>query len=220
LPSSRRRGGQSITASAAAVAGALLTVLAASFGLCHDLGLPLAAGMAVMLLAGLTLVPALLAILGRAVFSPAKTRPRDHFEGVRGKIAARLVRRPVRTLGAGAVVLGALPLFALGFKPSGSLGMSQHRSADEMPEHLGEAGLELLRSVNVVRGFAEYYRQQDKPPAAHLDRMLRRVADEAARMETLIEGLGARSPRGPTGPALRPARHTAGSDHPASRHAE
>src|SRR5260370_42664712 len=84
--------------------------------------------MAVMLLAGLTLLPALLAILGRGVFWAAKTRPRDHFEGVWGKIAARLVRRPVRTLGAGVVVLGALPLFALGFKPSGSLGMSQRHS--------------------------------------------------------------------------------------------
>jgi len=75
-----------------------------------------------MLLAGLTLVSARLAILGRAVFWPAKTRPRDHSEGVWGKIAARLVRRPVRTLGAGVMVRGALPLFALGFKPSGSGG--------------------------------------------------------------------------------------------------
>ncbi len=94
------------------------------------------------------------------------------------------------------------------------------RSADEMSEHLGEAALELLRSVNVVRGFAEYYRQQGKPPAAHRDRMLRRVADEVARMEPLIEGLSARSPSGSTGPDLRPARDAAGSDHPASRYAE
>ena len=83
------------------------------------------------------------------------------------------------------------------------------RSADEMSEHLGETARELLRSVNIVRGFAEYYRQQGKPPAAHLDRMLRRVADEAARMETLIEGLDARSPRGSTGPDLRPTRRHA-----------
>jgi signal transduction histidine kinase len=65
------------------------------------------------------------------------------------------------------------------------------RSADEMSRHLGETARELLRSVNVVRGFAEYYRQQPKPPAASLDRMLRRVANEAAQMETLIEGLEA-----------------------------
>jgi signal transduction histidine kinase len=94
------------------------------------------------------------------------------------------------------------------------------RSADQMSEQLAEAALELLKSVNVICGFAEYYRQQKKPPAAHLDRMLRRVADEATRMETLIEGLGARSRRESTGPDLRPARHPAGSGHPASRHAE
>jgi len=63
-----------------------------------------------------------------------------------------------------------------------------------MSHHLGETALELLRSVHVVRGFAEYYRQQPKPSAAHLDRMLRRVADEAAQMETLIAGLDARPP--------------------------
>ena len=56
------RVGESITASAATVIVALLTLLAASFGLYHDLGLPLAIGIAVMLLAGLTLLPALLAI--------------------------------------------------------------------------------------------------------------------------------------------------------------
>jgi hypothetical protein len=91
------------------------------------------------------------------------------------------------------------------------------RSADEMSQHLGETALELLRSVNVVRGFAEYYRQQQpEPPAAHLDRMLRRVADEAARMEMLIEGLRFAHPQDPPEPGLRPA----GAGHPASKHPE
>ena len=48
-----RRVGESITASAATVIVALLTLLAATFNLYHDLGLPLALGIAVMLLAGL-----------------------------------------------------------------------------------------------------------------------------------------------------------------------
>lgn len=73
------------------------------------------------------------------------------------------------------------------------------RSADQMSQHLGDTALELLRSVHVVRGFAEYYRQQPKPSAAHLDRMLRRVAHEAAQMETLIAGLDARPPQAPPG---------------------
>ena len=70
------RVGESITASAATVIVALLTLILASFGIYHDLGVPLAIGVVVMLLAGLTLLPALLAIFGRAVFWPSKTAPR------------------------------------------------------------------------------------------------------------------------------------------------
>jgi putative drug exporter of the RND superfamily len=114
-----RRVGESIAASAATVVVALLTLLAASFGLYHDLGLPLAVGVATMLLAGLTLLPALLAILGRAVFWPTRTHPRDQADGVWGRAAGRLVRRPVWTLVAGVALLGVVALFALGFKPSG-----------------------------------------------------------------------------------------------------
>ena len=115
-----RRVGESITASAATVMVALLTLLAASFGLYHDLGLPLAIGIAVMLLAGLTLLPALLAILGRAVFWPTRTRTETGpADGTWGRVAARLVRRPVWTLTVGVLALGGLSLFALGFKPTG-----------------------------------------------------------------------------------------------------
>ena len=64
--------GSRSTASAATVILALLTLLLASFGLYHDLGVPLAIGVAVMLLAGLTLLPALLAIFGKAAFWPSR----------------------------------------------------------------------------------------------------------------------------------------------------
>jgi two-component system, OmpR family, sensor kinase len=67
------------------------------------------------------------------------------------------------------------------------------RAADEMSGQLGETARQLRRSVSIVRGSAQYYRQQPGPPAAGLDRMLRRAADEAARMQALIEGLDARS---------------------------
>jgi RND superfamily putative drug exporter len=114
-----RRVGESITASAATVVVALLSLTLATFGIYHDLGIPLAIGIAVMLLAGLTLLPALLAVFGRAVFWPSKTAPREHGEGVWGRIAGRLVRRPVLTLSLGTVALGILALFALGFAPGG-----------------------------------------------------------------------------------------------------
>ena len=64
------------------------------------------------------------------------------------------------------------------------------RSTIEMAGRLGEVALDLRTSVNVVRGFAEYCRLRRPPPSAGLDRMTDRVAEEVARMETLIERLG------------------------------
>ncbi len=113
------RVGESISASAATVVVALLTLTLASFGIYHDLGVPLAIGIVVMLLAGLTLLPALLAIFGRAVFWPSATAPREHREGTWGRIAGRLVQRPALTLSIGVVVFGALALCTLGFKSGG-----------------------------------------------------------------------------------------------------
>ncbi|MHB8219038.1 MAG: MMPL family transporter [Acidimicrobiales bacterium] len=113
------RVGESITASAATVIVALLTLTLASFGIYHDLGIPLAIGIAVMLLAGLTLLPALLAIFGRAVFWPSSTSPRQHGDGLWGRIAGRLVQRPAATLGIGVLVFGALAVATLGFKSGG-----------------------------------------------------------------------------------------------------
>lgn len=113
------RVGESITASAGTVIVALLTLTLASFGIYHDLGVPLAIGVAVMLLAGLTLLPALLAIFGRAAFWPSKTAPRAHREGTWGRIAGRMVRRPVLALSVGVLVFGALALCSLGFKSGG-----------------------------------------------------------------------------------------------------
>jgi two-component system OmpR family sensor kinase len=70
-------------------------------------------------------------------------------------------------------------------RASGTAEAAARRSAEELAERLSEVGLELRMPVSVVRGFAEYYRQR-KPRPADVDRMMRRVADEAARMETLM----------------------------------
>jgi RND superfamily putative drug exporter len=121
------RVGESISASAATVIFALLTLLLASFGLYHDLGVPLALGIAVMLLAGLTLLPALLAVFGRAAFWPSKAiRPvpagQVERDGWWGRIAAGLVARPGRTLAAGLILFCGLSFAALGYYSSGFAG--------------------------------------------------------------------------------------------------
>ncbi|MHB8393439.1 MAG: MMPL family transporter, partial [Candidatus Dormibacteria bacterium] len=113
------RVGESITASAATVIVALLTLLAATFGMYHDLGVPLAIGIAVMLLAGLTLLPALLAILGRTVFWPSMIQPGAVRQGLWGRVATRVVRRPTLTLMLGLLTFGALAVAATGFRAAG-----------------------------------------------------------------------------------------------------
>lgn len=114
------RVGESISASAGTVIFALLSLLLASFGIYHDLGIPLALGVAVMLLAGLTLLPALLAVCGKALFWPAKALPDGHAgEGRWGRVASRLVARPGRTLATGVLVFAVLALGALGYHASG-----------------------------------------------------------------------------------------------------
>jgi RND superfamily putative drug exporter len=125
------RVGESITASAGTVILALLTLLFASFGIYHDLGVPLAIGIAVMLVAGVTLLPALLAILGRAVFWPAKIVPGELNESWWGKIAQRVIRRPAHTLVTGLVVFGALAFGALLYTPAGFGGATDAPSGSD-----------------------------------------------------------------------------------------
>jgi putative drug exporter of the RND superfamily len=113
------RVAESISASAGTVILALLTLLLATFGLYHDLGLPLAIGMTVILVLGLTLLPALLAAFGPAVFWPARIAPGPPREGRWAAVAVALVRRPALTLGLGVAVFLGLAGGALGYKAGG-----------------------------------------------------------------------------------------------------
>jgi RND superfamily putative drug exporter len=113
------RVGESITASAGTVIVALLTLLFATFEVYSGLAVPLAVGVGVMLLAGLTLLPALLAIFGRAVFWPSKVVAGPDKQGWWGNIAVGLVRRPALTLGIGVVIFVALASFAVGYHSGG-----------------------------------------------------------------------------------------------------
>ena len=116
------RVGESISASAGTVILALLSLLLATFGIYHDLGIPLAIGVATMLVAGLTLLPAFLSILGRAVFWPSKPRPGQAQGGWWGTVAGRIVQRPVATLVIGLAAFGALAVGATLYQPSGFAG--------------------------------------------------------------------------------------------------
>ena len=111
------RVGESVTASAGTVIVALLTLLLAGFGLYHDLAVPLALGVAVMLLAGLTLLPALLALTAGVMFPRSVISAAPAGPGARwARFAARAVRRPLLVLSIGVLAFAALALAALGYR--------------------------------------------------------------------------------------------------------
>ncbi len=205
------RVGESITASAGTVILALLTLLLASFGLYHDLGVPLAIGVAVMLLAGLTLLPALLAVFGRAAFWPgglggpvlatdgAQSSPGDQRlrDGWWGRVAGRLVARPARTLAAGLVLFVALAFAALGYYSAGFGGALSAPSGSDaalgnalLAKHFPAAS---ANPANLVLG----YRKSVWHDAAPLVR-----AQEALEKSGLFKQLV--GPLDPNGTALAP----------------
>jgi RND superfamily putative drug exporter len=111
--------GESITFSGLTVMGALATVAVATFGLYRGLGPALAIGIAVALAANLTLLPALLAVIGRPVFWPRIPKVGMTRHGMWGAIAAKVVGKPVTTLLCGLVILGGLALSMLAYAPNG-----------------------------------------------------------------------------------------------------
>ncbi len=119
IVTSVERVGETITFSAGVLIAALGSLAAATFSLYSGLAVPLCIGIGLMLVAGLTLLPALLAILGRAAFWPASVRPGAGRSGWWGRCCARIVRRPVVVLCAGLAVFGALAVLSAGYLAAG-----------------------------------------------------------------------------------------------------
>ena len=111
--------GESIAFSGLTVIAALSTVVIATFGLYQGFGPALAIGIAMALLANLTLLPALLAILGRSVFWPRVPVPGPVARGTWSRVAGRVVGRPVLTLVLGVGFLVGLSLCLLAYSPTG-----------------------------------------------------------------------------------------------------
>ncbi len=113
------RVGETITFSAACVIFALLSLIFAQFGLYRGLGPGLAIGVACVLLSGLTLTPALLAIFGRKTFWPTRPTHNQEQDGIWARAGAGVVAHPKRTLITGLIVFGALALAIIGYSPAG-----------------------------------------------------------------------------------------------------
>jgi RND superfamily putative drug exporter len=124
-----RRAGPAVLASGCTVITAMLVLLLADAGSTHALGPVSAIGVAAVLLAGLTLLPALLTISGRRGFWPRSSavayRPDvDHVEraGLWRRFGDRVLRRPGPALGATTALFAAFALGLLAYKEDYSIG--------------------------------------------------------------------------------------------------
>jgi two-component system OmpR family sensor kinase len=63
------------------------------------------------------------------------------------------------------------------------------RSTGRLCQIVEDVGHQLRRPISVIHGFAEAFRPGRRRQAGELDRMMRRVADEAARMDAAIDDL-------------------------------
>ena len=196
------RVGESITFSAATVIAALLSLLAATFEFYSDLGIPLAIGIAVMLLAGLTLLPALLAIFGRAVFWPSKTQEGTGKTGVWGRVSSRIVRHPAPTLVAGLVVFGGLAFAVTGYTAAGFGGDTTAPAGSD-----SAAGAKILSAhfPNSSANPTNIIYKLNQPAWNDLEAL------QAARSQLEASGLftAVTGPLNPNGATLTPAQLTA-----------
>jgi RND superfamily putative drug exporter len=110
------RVGEAIFSAAFAVIAAFGALVLASLGFFATLGPGLAIGVAVMLLAALTLVPAIVALLGRRVFWPSRRADRPPGRSRFGAVGRFVARRPVIVITGTVVLLGALSAGALTFE--------------------------------------------------------------------------------------------------------
>jgi putative drug exporter of the RND superfamily len=124
-----RRAGPAVLASGCTVVAAMLVLLLADTGSTNALGPVSAIGVAAVLLAGLTLLPALLTIVGRRGFWPRSKavacRPEEELErreGIWRRVGDRVLRRPGLALIATVALFGVFALGLLSYKEDYSIG--------------------------------------------------------------------------------------------------
>jgi putative drug exporter of the RND superfamily len=112
------RVGEVIASAASVVIVAFLALLLSSLSIFRSLGPTLAIAVAVTLIAALTLIPAVVTLLGTHVFWPSKSWQREPKGARFAAIGRSLGERPALFAGVAGLVLVVLALGALNFKPT------------------------------------------------------------------------------------------------------
>ncbi|MFI5755573.1 MMPL family transporter [Streptomyces sp. NPDC051569] len=125
------RVGEAIASAAGAVIVAFLALTLSSLGLLRSLGPALAIAVFITLLAGLTLVPAVVSLLGTKVFWPSKAWRREPEGTGFARLGASIARRPVVWVVLSTLFMGVLALGALGYRANFDLASSSIPSDKE-----------------------------------------------------------------------------------------
>ncbi|MFI6644262.1 MMPL family transporter [Streptomyces sp. NPDC050504] len=110
------RVGEAIASAAGAVIVAFAALGLSTLGMLKSMGPALAIAVFVTLLAGLTLVPAVVSLLGTRVFWPSRSwREEPHGTGF-ARLGASIARRPAAWVAVSGLFMGVLALGALGYR--------------------------------------------------------------------------------------------------------
>ncbi|WP_116951261.1 MMPL family transporter [Jiangella endophytica] len=112
------RAGEAIASAGGAVIVAFMALILSTLGIFRSIGPALAIAVAVTVLAALTLVPAIVSLLGTRVFWPSKAWKNEPKAARFGAVGTSLGRHPVRFAVVSGLVLAALAVFAFGFRPT------------------------------------------------------------------------------------------------------
>ncbi|WP_275693334.1 MMPL family transporter [Nocardioides sp. TF02-7] len=112
------RAGEAIASAGGAVIVAFLALVLSSLSIFRAIGPALAIAVFVTLVAALTLVPAVVTVLGRALFWPSRKWRQEPERARFARMGDGLGRRPGVFAAVSGLVLAALAVFALGFNPS------------------------------------------------------------------------------------------------------
>jgi RND superfamily putative drug exporter len=121
--------GPVIASAALAIVAAFATMLLAEFGQFQVIGPAVAISVLVMLVAGVTLMPAIAAVTGRALFWPSRSWAQERTDGPAARLGRGIARAPGRTALAVTALLVVLSTFALGTT------MSYDQSEGGQPTH-------------------------------------------------------------------------------------
>jgi RND superfamily putative drug exporter len=122
------RAGEAIASAGAAVFVAFMTLVLSTLGIFRSIGPSLAIAVAVTVIAAITLVPAVVTVLGRALFWPSKKWKQPSTGSRFARVGTSLGKHPVRYVIASGGLLAVLAVFSLGFNPTFDLGSSSSAS--------------------------------------------------------------------------------------------